>query len=81
LSSGKDIPIEERKPEEITFWFGKRVAPEGIKVYNPAFDVTPARFITAIITEAGLARPPYRQSLKKRVDRGIVKSSKDVQPI
>ncbi len=64
LSHGGKIPIEERKPEEITSWFGKRVAPKGIKVYNPAFDVTPARFITGIITEKGIARPPYRKSLK-----------------
>lgn len=64
LAQGRQIPIEERKPEEITSWFGKRVAPQGVKVYNPAFDVTPARFITAIITERGIIRPPYR-NLKK----------------
>ena len=63
LANGRQIPIEERKPEEITSWFGKRVAPKGVKVYNPAFDVTPARFITAIITEAGIASPPYKKSL------------------
>jgi len=65
ISSGNKIPIEERKPEEITSWFGKKVAPEGIKVYNPAFDVTPAKLITGIITEKGIARPPYKKSLKR----------------
>ena len=66
ISSGSKIPIEERKAEEITSWFGKRVAPKGVKVYNPAFDVTPARLITGIITEAGIARPPYKNSLNHR---------------
>jgi methylthioribose-1-phosphate isomerase len=56
---GNAIPIEERAPEEVTSWGGHRVAPEGIAVFNPAFDVTPGRYITAIITEAGIAFPPY----------------------
>jgi methylthioribose-1-phosphate isomerase len=56
---GSAIPIEERAPEEVTSWGGCRVAPEGIAVFNPAFDVTPGRYITAIITEAGIAFPPY----------------------
>jgi len=56
---GNAIPIEERDPEEVTAWGGSRAAPEGITVFNPAFDVTPARYITAIITEAGIAHPPY----------------------
>ena len=59
LSSGDRIPIEERRPEEVTEGFGKRTAPEGVKVYNPAFDVTPNRLVTAIITERGVARHPY----------------------
>ena len=63
LDTGDQIPIEERASEEVTEGFGKRTAPEGIKVYSPAFDVTPARLITAIITEKGIARPPYRASL------------------
>ena len=67
ISQGNKIPIEERKAEEITSWFGKRVAPKGIKVYNPAFDVTPAKYIAGIITEKGVARPPYKKSLKKYV--------------
>lgn len=59
LASGKEIPIEERKPEEITTPFGRRTAPEGSRVYNPAFDVTPHELIAAIITEAGVIWPPF----------------------
>ncbi len=59
LHDGQDIPIEERKAEELTTMAGKRIAPEGIEVANPAFDVTPARLITAIITEKGVFRPPF----------------------
>ena len=57
LASGDDIPIEERKPEEVTHIGGLRVAPEGIDVFNPAFDVTPAKFVDAIITEKGVVQP------------------------
>jgi methylthioribose-1-phosphate isomerase len=63
LSTGKEIPIEERDAEEVTNWSGKRTAPEGIKVYSPAFDITPSHLITAIITEKGIAYPPYEKSL------------------
>ncbi len=59
LHDGRDIPIEERKAEELTTMAGKRIAPEGIEVANPAFDVTPAKLITAIITEKGVFRPPF----------------------
>jgi methylthioribose-1-phosphate isomerase len=55
--TGAEIPIEERPAEEITHGLGKQVAPDGIKVYNPAFDVTPARYITAIVTETGIFKP------------------------
>ncbi|MBQ6111803.1 MAG: S-methyl-5-thioribose-1-phosphate isomerase [Synergistaceae bacterium] len=66
IPTGKDIVIEERKPEEITeMWYEKRMAPEGIKVYNPAFDVTDHELITGIVTEFGILRPPYEESLKK----------------
>ena len=58
ISSGKEIPIEERKPEEITEGFGRRTAPEGVNVFNPAFDVTPACNITAIFTEKGVIERP-----------------------
>jgi methylthioribose-1-phosphate isomerase len=67
LASGEMIPIEERPAAEVTHIFGRRVAPEGIRVANPAFDVTPARYVTAIITEAGVARAPYEDSLRKLV--------------
>jgi methylthioribose-1-phosphate isomerase len=61
--SGKEIPIEERSAQEVVDIFGSRVAPEGINVRHPAFDVTPARLITAIITERGVLRAPYDQSI------------------
>lgn len=65
ISRGSQIPIEERSPQEITSPFGQRIAPRGVKVYNPAFDVTPARLITAFITERGIIKPPYRENLKR----------------
>jgi methylthioribose-1-phosphate isomerase len=61
--TGKDIPIEERKPVEVTEVFGTRVAPEDISALNFAFDVTPAELITAIITEVGVLEPPYERSI------------------
>lgn len=63
--TGAEIPIEERHAEEITEGFGKRTAPQGIKVFNPAFDVTPHEYVTAIITEKGIVRAPYEQNLQK----------------
>jgi methylthioribose-1-phosphate isomerase len=63
-ASGKEIPIEEREEAEITDGFGRRTAPEGIEVYNPAFDVTPARYITAFITDQGVIDPPYPDKLR-----------------
>ncbi len=63
LKSGDEIPIEQRAASEVTHVFGVPVAPEGIEVENPAFDVTPAKYVTAIITEQGVARAPYEQSL------------------
>lgn len=67
LASGDAIPIEQRPASEVTHVFGRQVAPEGTAVQNPAFDVTPARYVTAIITEKGVARPPYEESLRKLV--------------
>jgi methylthioribose-1-phosphate isomerase len=58
-ASGAAIPIEERQASEVTELFGRRTAPEGVAVRNPAFDVTPARLITAIVTEIGILRPPW----------------------
>ncbi|PKN51647.1 MAG: S-methyl-5-thioribose-1-phosphate isomerase [Deltaproteobacteria bacterium HGW-Deltaproteobacteria-13] len=67
LKTGKSIPIEERKSEEVTHFKGVRSAPAGTKVYNPAFDVTPARFITAIITEKGVLQKPFGVSIARAV--------------
>jgi methylthioribose-1-phosphate isomerase len=63
LPSGDQIPIEQRPASEVTHVFGVAIAPENIDVENPAFDVTPARYVTAIICEHGIAREPYQQSL------------------
>jgi methylthioribose-1-phosphate isomerase len=65
LSSGVEIPIEQRPALEVTHVFGVAVAPEGMGVENPAFDVTPARYVTAIITERGVAYPPFEESLAR----------------
>ncbi len=65
LSDGSAIPIEERKPEEVTHVGCVRTAPEGIAVWNPAFDVTPHDLVTAIITEAGVMRPPFTTEIKE----------------
>ncbi len=65
LSGGHEIPIEERSAKEVVEIHGKRTAPEGIGVRHPAFDVTPNELVTAIITERGIARSPYTESLKK----------------
>jgi len=65
LSSGADIPIEERNPDEVTHIRGIRIAPEGAKAANPAFDVTPHCYVSAIITEKGIAREPYVERMKK----------------
>jgi methylthioribose-1-phosphate isomerase len=62
---GSKIPIEQRSTTEITHFAGKRIAPEGIKVENPAFDVTPAKYIAAIITERGVAKAPFEESLHR----------------
>jgi len=67
LAEGGEIPIEERSADEICNGFGKRTAPEGCKVYNPAFDVTPAELIAGIITEYGIISPVSRESVEKMV--------------
>lgn len=67
LASGRDIPIEERPAEEVTTICGHRTAPEGLKVYNPAFDVIPARLITAIVTEKGVIKRPNARKVRKIV--------------
>jgi methylthioribose-1-phosphate isomerase len=65
LKNGNQIPIEERPDIEVTEGFGRRSAPKGINVFNPAFDVTPAELITSIICEKGIARPDFRKSLTR----------------
>src|SRR5271165_3413883 len=62
---GSSIPIEQRNEKEVTHIAGKQMTPDGVQVENPAFDVTPAKYVTAIITEKGIARAPYTESLRK----------------
>jgi methylthioribose-1-phosphate isomerase len=61
--TGEAIPIEQRSPREVTHHAGKQLTPHGVGIENPAFDVTPAKYVTAIITERGVLRPPYQESL------------------
>ncbi len=72
LASGDSIPIEQRPAAEVTHVFGHAVAPEGTTVQNPAFDVTPSRYVTAIITERGVATAPYEESLRKLASAAAV---------
>jgi methylthioribose-1-phosphate isomerase len=65
LTSGEEIPIEEREPKEVTHISGRQISPKGIKVYNPVFDVTPHSLIKGIITEKGLIQAPFNKKLKK----------------
>jgi len=76
MRRGADIPIEERSPEELTQIGGTPLAPRGVRVFHPAFDVTPSRLITAIVTERGVVRPPYRKSLG-RVVRAAAQTSRE----
>jgi methylthioribose-1-phosphate isomerase len=65
IQEGKDIVIEERKAEEVTeMWYKERMAPDGVKVFNPAFDVTDNALISAVVTEYGIARAPYTESFR-----------------
>jgi len=64
LKSGEEIPIEERDPNEVTHILGKQIAPTGVKVFNPAFDLTPNNYVEAIITEKGIIRRPYEKNIK-----------------
>jgi len=69
IPDGSHIPIEERAAEEVTNGFGRRTAPEGVKVYSPAFDVTPHALVRAIITERGLIEPVNEQTLRAVVGK------------
>jgi methylthioribose-1-phosphate isomerase len=64
---GSKIPIEQRNPAEVTTIAGKQMTPEGVQIENPAFDVTPVKYVTAIVTERGIAKAPYEESLARLV--------------
>ena len=65
IAAGDEIVIEQRKPEEVTeMWYEKRMAPEGVNVLNPAFDVTDHSLVTGFITEKGIARAPFEESFR-----------------
>jgi len=68
LATGDEIPIELRDPREVTHGFGRQTAPDGVGVYNPAFDVTPSELVTAIVTERGVVRAPYGPGLARIMD-------------
>jgi methylthioribose-1-phosphate isomerase len=70
IPDGSHIPIEQRTPTEVTHVGPTRIVPEGVSVFNPAFDVTPNEFVTAIVTEVGVARAPYLSSLAKLAEGG-----------
>ena len=69
LARGREIPIEERSADEVVRIAGVRIAPPGVRAAHPAFDVTPGRLVTAIVTESGIARPPYARSLPRLIRR------------
>lgn len=68
IADGSRIPIEQRNPGEVTHFYGRRVAPDGVPAFNPAFDVTPHRYITGIITETGILRKPYGKAIRKALE-------------
>src|SRR6202521_3521256 len=67
LPTGDAIPIEQRDPREVTHGFGKQTAPDGVRVYNPAFDVTPAGLISGLVTEKGLIQPVTEAAIRQRL--------------
>jgi methylthioribose-1-phosphate isomerase len=69
ISSGKEIPVEQRPGDEVSVINGRPIVPDGVTVSNPAFDITPAKYITAMITDRGIAFPPFEQSLMKLSDK------------
>jgi methylthioribose-1-phosphate isomerase len=68
---GGGIPIEQRSPREVTHMGERQVTPDGVGIENPAFDVTPSKYVTAIITERGVARAPYSESLRELAQMGV----------
>jgi methylthioribose-1-phosphate isomerase len=75
-SDGSKIPIEERNDREVTHVGPNRLTPEGARIRNPAFDVTPAKYVTAIITERGIARAPFSESLAALVGGQLAAGSR-----
>lgn len=73
IKSGRKIPIENRNADEVRSVFGKKIAPSSVKVYNPAFDVTPNKLITGIITERGIIKPTFRKNIKEIFKRNAIK--------
>jgi methylthioribose-1-phosphate isomerase len=71
-ADGGEIPIEQRNAREVSHIAGKQMVPDGVEIENPAFDVTPAKYVTAIITERGIARAPYEDSLRKLSEEASV---------
>jgi len=69
---GSKIPIEQRSTREVTHFAGKQITPDGVKIENPAFDVTPAKYVTAIITERGVLKAPYDEAIRKLADMAAV---------
>jgi len=80
LASGDEIPIEFRSPEEIRRGFGRLTAPEEVETWSPAFDVTPARLVAGIVTERGMCRPPYGESLRAAVEEAEAERSRPRAP-
>jgi methylthioribose-1-phosphate isomerase len=72
---GSKIPIEQRSPREVTHIAGKQMTPDGVEIENPAFDVTPAKYVTAIVTERGIARAPYTETLKRLAEEVVAAGS------
>jgi methylthioribose-1-phosphate isomerase len=72
--TGDQIPIEQRNPKEVTHVGATQIAPLGVAIENPSFDVTPAKYVAAIITERGIAKPPYDESLKGLSGKDVVAS-------
>ena len=70
VKSGKEIPIEQRDEKEVTHFQGRRIAPQGVAAQNPAFDVTPHRYVFAIITERGIITPPFKAKIRELLDSG-----------
>jgi methylthioribose-1-phosphate isomerase len=65
ITSGDRIPVEERGSREISHFRNQRIGPEGVRIQNPAFDITPNRYVKAIVTEKGIIKAPYRREIKK----------------